>query len=156
MKHFQRTGSISNAHVGQEFEEAAAIYFSSQGLKLSKDYAVSVGIGEQKKVHKFDLGASNPKVIIECKSHKWTSGNNVPSAKLTVWNEAMYYFAISPTEYRKIFFVLLHERASNQETLAAYYMRIYGHLIPPDVEFWEYDPIGNVAVFLNRGSCPSK
>lgn len=48
-------------------------------------------MGKIKKKHSFDLGCKDKK-IVECKSHKWTSGGNIPSAKLNVWNEAMYYF----------------------------------------------------------------
>ena len=61
------------------------------------------------------------------------------SAKITVWNEAMYYFAIAPPSYRKIFFVLRDVRAKTGESLAEYYVRTYRHLIPSDVEVWEYD-----------------
>ncbi len=44
MENFQRTGSVSNAHVGREFEETAAAFFLNQGLRLIKNYAVPVGI----------------------------------------------------------------------------------------------------------------
>ena len=138
-KAFQRVGSKSNAHVGRDFEELARRFFADRGITLSTNHRIAVGIESQKKKHAFDLGSSSPKVIVECKSHTWTAGNNVPSAKLTVWNEAMYYFAASPPEYRKIFFVLRDERVSNGETLAEYYIRMYSHLIPSSVEIWEYD-----------------
>jgi hypothetical protein len=150
MANFQRIGSISNAHVGKEFEETAATFFSGRGLNLKKDHSVLIGVGQNKKPHKFDLGSDNPKTIIECKSHKWTAGNNIPSAKLTVWNEAMYYFASSPPEYKKIFFVLRDERSSNGEALAEYYIRIYGHMIPDDVEIWEYNPLKANAVLIHN------
>lgn len=78
-------------------------------------------------------------VIVECKSHRWTAGHNIPSAKLTVWNEAMYYFHAAPGGYRKILFVLKDLRRGTGESLCSYYLRTYGHLIPDDVEFWEYD-----------------
>ena len=136
---FQRQGSISNAHVGRDFEALAMDYLKSQGIILKPDQKVEVGIGERKKAHAFDLGSDEPKVIVECKSHRWTKGNNVPSAKMTAWNEAMYYFACAPSEYRKIFFVLKDQRTSNNETLAEYYIRIYKHLVPSDVEIWELD-----------------
>ncbi len=139
MANFQRKNSTSNAHIGKEFEIAAANIFSSKGYKLHSNYALSIGIEDNKKDHSFDLGSLTPKIIVECKSHKWTSGNNVPSAKMTVWNETMYYFAISSSEYRKILFVLRDERSSNKMTLAEYYLRTYAHLIPSDVEIWEYD-----------------
>ena len=58
---------------------------------------------------------------------------------MTVWNEAMYYFFSAPDEYRKILFVLRDERRTTGETLSAYYIRNYGHLIPVGVEIWELD-----------------
>ena len=62
----------------------------------------------------------------------------MPSAKLTVWNEAMFYFHLAPTHYRKMFFVLLHKHEKRKESLAEYYLRLYAHLIPKDVEIWEF------------------
>lgn len=136
---FQRVDSISNAHVGRAFEELAVSALDATGLSVRKDFSVELGVGSRKKSHKFDLGSSSPPVLVECKSHRWTSGNNVPSAKVTVWNEAMYYFHCAPEEFRKIMFVLRDERKTGGETLASYYIRTYEHLIPEGVEIWEYD-----------------
>ena len=108
INNFQRVGSISNAHAGSDFEAKALEFFGKQGVSLRRGYMAPVGVGEIKKAHRFDLGSENPPVLVECKSHTWTQGGNSPSAKLTVWNEAMYYFHIAPKEYRKIFFVLKH------------------------------------------------
>jgi len=138
-KPFQRIGSVSNAQAGRDFEVAAQTFFQSQGLLLGMNIKVPVGIGVLKKDHAFDLGCEEKKTLVECKSHKWTSGGNVPSAKLTVWNEAMYYFLVAPEGYRKIMFVLRDFSIKRQETLAEYYLRTYKHLVPSDVEFWEYD-----------------
>ncbi len=139
-KPFQRIGSKSNSQAGSDFELSAQKFFSSQGLELQRDMKVSVGVNESKKHHAFDLGCDQRKVIVECKSHKWTKpGDNVPSAKLTVWNEAMYYFLVAPPGYRKIMFVLRDYSEKRKETLAKYYLRRYKHLIPDDVEFWQYD-----------------
>ncbi|WP_431064110.1 hypothetical protein [Methylotuvimicrobium sp.] len=138
-KLFQRLGSKSNAHVGRDFEIVAKEFFSSQGLELMPDLKVLVGVGTIKKEHAFDLGCERQKVIVECKSHRWTSGDNVPSAKMTVWNEAMFYFYVAPEDYRKIMFVLKDRSDKRNETLAEYYLRTYNHLVPSDVEFWEYD-----------------
>ena len=92
-----------------------------------------------KKERKFDLGSANPPLLVECKSHRWTSGGNVPSAKITVWHEAMYYFSLAPKEFRKVLFVLRDFSDKRGETLAEYYIRNHGHLIPDDVEILEYD-----------------
>jgi hypothetical protein len=134
---FQRIGSVSNAQAGNDFEAAARTFFSQQGISLVKNFSVPVGVGEAKKIHRFDLGSENPPVLVECKSHTWTQGGNMPSAKMTVWNEAMYYFHIAPGNYRKIFFVLKHSR--RDQSLAAYYLKTHGHLVPDGVELWEFD-----------------
>jgi hypothetical protein len=139
-ENFQRVGAKSNAQVGREFENSVNKILAKQGFSLSKNYKIAIGVDKIKKLHAFDLGSSNPRIIVECKSHKWTAGNNTPSAKMTVWNEAMYYFAIAPADYQKLFFVLRDYSESRKVTLAEYYIRTYEHLIPADVEIWEYDP----------------
>jgi hypothetical protein len=138
-RNFQRIGSTSNAQVGREFETSVNKFLARQGLKLSKNYKVPIGVEKNKKLHAFDLGSDNPRIIVECKSHKWTAGNNTPSAKMTVWNEAMYFFAIVPDDYQKLFFVLRDYSENRKQTLAEYYIRTYEHLIPADVDIWEYD-----------------
>ncbi|WP_206601404.1 hypothetical protein [Indiicoccus explosivorum] len=151
MSNFQRKLSISNSHVGRDFEEAALQYFEQNGVVLEQGVSLPVGIHKQKKNHIFDLGSlagSSEKIIVECKSHKWTSGGNVPSAKMTVWNEAMYYFLLAPRGFRKIFFVLKDYSERRNETLGEYYIRRHGHLIPEDVEFLEYNPETKEVEFL--------
>lgn len=140
VNNFQRVGSVSNAHVGRAFEtEARRFLESSERISLRRGYPVEVGVpGKEKKERKFDLGSGKPPVLVECKSHRWTTGGNVPSGKMHVWNEAMYYFYLAPAHYRKILFVLkdLNEK---DESLADYYRRTYGHLIPEGVEIMEYE-----------------
>lgn len=151
-KTHQRIGSKSNAHVGRDFELAAQRFFASEGLNLELNIKIPVGVAKNKKDHAFDLGCEKEKVIVECKSHKWTTPNdNVPSAKLTVWNEAMYYFLVTPPGYRKIMFVLRDYSEKRRETLAQYYVRTYSHLVPQDVELWEFDEetISGVRLRLN-------
>ena len=136
---FQRLGSPSNTHVGRAFERQAKKYFADQGIELLFNFTLSIGIATKKKNRQFDLGSSSHSIIVECKSHKWTSGGNVPSAKMTVWNEAMYYFHLAPPEYRKILFVLHDYSETKDMTLAEYYVRTNGHLVPKDVEIFEYN-----------------
>lgn len=138
-KPFQRIGSVSNAHVGRAFELIAQKAFALRDIHLQLGHAVDVGIGDLKKPHTFDLGCSSQKWLVECKSHRWTSGHNIPSAKLAVWNEAMYYFYAAPPEYRKVLFVLKDLRRGTGESLSSYYLRTHRHLVPDGVEFWEYD-----------------
>ena len=141
----QRVGAVSNAHVGRDFERVALEYFKGQGIELTRDLPIELGLNS-KKIHRFDLGSNDPKVLVECKSHRWTTGDKVPSAKVTVWNEAMYYFHLAPREYRKCFFVLHHLRSGGGESLLDYYRRMYSHLIPDDVEFFEWDELSGALV----------
>lgn len=140
-KPHQRIGSISNAHVGRDFESAVLQAFADIGMRLQENVSVEVGIAGSKKGHAFDLGCEEQCILVECKSHRWTSGNNVPSAKMTTWNEAMYYFHAAPAKYRKIMVVLRDFSEKRNETLLSYYLRTHSHLIPSDVEFWEYDSL---------------
>jgi hypothetical protein len=147
---FQRKGEASNADVGRKFEISAQSFFeSTENLKLKLNHKIHVGFDDQKKKqHAFDLGCDAQKVIVECKSHRWTTGNNVPSAKMTVWNEAMYYFHLAPRDYRKIMFVLFDCNKQGQ-SLASYYLDTYKHLIPRGVELWEYDEQKKSATRIN-------
>lgn len=145
---FQRIGSTSNAEVGRDFEQIAERILAERGVEVSRNFPVPVGVGDLKKVHRFDLGSKSPPVIVECKSHRWTTGGNVPSAKVTVWNEVMYYFSAAPVDYRKILFVLRDLRPVSAESLATYYVRTYPHLIPSNVEIWEYDQMTAAAEVL--------
>jgi hypothetical protein len=130
-------GSVSNARVGADFERVAMEFFGKKGIILCRNFSLDVGLSKKKDC--FDLGVSDPKTIIECKSHTWTAGANVPSAKMTVWNEAMYYFHLAPRDYRKVLFVLHDKRANEGESLLSYYRRTYSHMIPDGVEFLEWD-----------------
>jgi hypothetical protein len=58
----------------------------------------------------------------------------------------MYYFLAAPAEYKKVMFVLRDVSESRSETLLQYYLKTYSHLIPPGVEFWEYDENMGTAV----------
>jgi len=153
MNNFQRVGSVSNACVGRDFESAAQKHFQKQKVLLGSNFSILVGVTAEKKNRQFDLGSQDPPVLVECKSHRWTAGGNVPSAKITMWNEAMYYFHLAPPRFRKVLFVLRDYSEKRQESLAAYYMRRYSHLIPKDVEILEYDDkTGEVIEVLKIGS----
>ena len=141
----QRIGSVSNSDVGNEFERLAQDFFKADGLRLTREYSLSIGVKNIKKAYRFDLGSLTKKVIVECKSHTWTESGNTPGAKMTTWNQAMYYFSLAPSNYRKIMFVLKDYNAKRKITLANYYVKTYPHLIPKGVEIWEYSVPDNKA-----------
>lgn len=136
---FQRKGAVSNTQVGADFEEEARLYLESLGMKVELNVPIDIGINHLKKAHKFDLVDKSSKILIECKAHTWTESGNVPSAKMTTWNQAMYYFCASPSGYRKILLVLRDLCPKRNITLGQYYIRSNPHMIPSDVEVWEFD-----------------
>lgn len=149
MVNHQRLGAISNAHAGREFEADALTYFTEkEGLRLFPSFSVLLGASALRKLHRFDFGNDDPSVLIECKSHKWTESGNMPSAKVTLWNEAMYYFHLAPVHFRKILFVLEARHDRQPETLAEYYVRINGHLIPNGVSIIEFNSISRAARYV--------
>lgn len=136
---FQRDGSISNSHVGRDFEGRVQKALATCGLQLNPAHKVPCGLGTLRRDHSFDLGSESPRVIVECKSHTWTAGGNVPSAKMKNWAEAMFYFHMAPRNYRKIFVVERSVRRGQEESLLSYFLRTQAHMIPRDVEFYELD-----------------
>ena len=139
MNNFQRAGAISNSQVGRDFELRAQKILAAHGLTLDLNHKVPCGLGNIKKNHAFDLGSDSLRIIVECKTQTWTSGGNIPSAKMKNWAEAMFYFHMAPPDYRKIFFAERSHRAGYEESLLSYFRRTQAHMIPRDVEFWELD-----------------
>ncbi len=140
--------NADNPRTGVEFEGLVQAFFASQGLPFVPKLGAPVGIGAAKKVHRFDLGSETPPVLVECKCHVWTEGGNSPSAKLTVWNEAMLYFACAAQKYRKIMVVRRSLRGAG--SLAEHYLRRYRHLVPGRVEIWEFDPATRLGRLLRE------
>ena len=131
----QREGAVSNAHVGRDFEEVALLFYKNNGIDLTLNKEIEIGIS-QRKIHKFDLG--NDALIVECKSYKWTNGNKVPGAKIHALNEAMFYFYLAPIEYQKHLFILMNYSQKHCRSLVEYYVDKYYFFIPRDVEIYEY------------------
>lgn len=125
MHNFQKDGAISNTQAGNDFESETKAYFASRGIVLEEHVALDIGIEGKVKRHKFDLGSTDPGVVVECKSHTWTETDSVPVAKMATWTEAMYYFYASPNGYRNVFFVLKDFSEKHRETLAQ--RTIFGH-----------------------------
>lgn len=154
MTNHQRVGSISNSHAGREFESEAREYFLRvEGLQLTPAFSIALGAeGAKPKSHRFDLGSHDPAILVECKSHNWTVSGNMPSAKITVWNEAMYYFYLAPVSYRKVLFVLESCHPKQSKSLAESYARINAHLIPADVSIFEYNALTKVGDYVKGAS----
>jgi len=115
---------------GAEFERQAQDILSEHfGVVLQRACAIPIGYPPLLKEHQFDLATEDLKCVGECKNISWTESGNVPSAKMTSVNQAVFYLTfVSDAKYR---FVVMkrdtHPR--RQETLAEYYYRTYRHLL---------------------------
>lgn len=141
MENSQGVGLTRGSQVANDFGDQARAFFLTQGITLEKRIVVDIGIESKKKPHRFDLGSTDPKILVECKSDTWNESSQCwPGARMNAWTESMYYFHAAPKDCRKIFFVLKDISTKYCMTLATYYLGAYEHLIPSDVEFWEFDP----------------
>lgn len=134
---------LSNAVVGRLFEDRVQAWLAGEGLALARDFRVPIGVGNKRSEKRFDLGSTAPAVLVECKAHTWTVSGNNPGAKLTVWNEAMYYFHLAPSEFRKLFVV--RRSMKGAMSLLERYLDWHAHLVPGDVEIWEFDDEAGLA-----------
>ncbi|MFC1688216.1 hypothetical protein ACFL07_00975 [Pseudomonadota bacterium] len=131
---------MSNREKGEAFARAVGKYLKTKGLVLEAEYPLEVGLSStRKKSHRFDFG--NDRMIIECKHYDWTKGGHNPSAKISTLNEAMTYLYSAPSSLRKMVFVSATGKKGvrNPETFAEYYIRLHGHFVPDDIEFFEFD-----------------
>jgi hypothetical protein len=136
----QRKDAISNTHAGRSFEDLAKTYFlTHENLPLEKFVKIPLSVNNKAfKDHNFDLGSLKDKILVECKSHRWTVSGEIGS-KIPYWYQALYYFSIAPKEYQKILFVLEDRRKQSGETLAEYFMRLHSYAIPENTQIWEYN-----------------
>lgn len=117
-----------NTRVGREFQELSKVLLSEYFNKTF-DVDIAIPIGEPAKAHKFDCVSDNKQYVAECKCVTWTETGNIPSAKIGHINEAILYMHYLPAETVKIIVLkkALHDKRN--ETLAAYYLRTYRHLL---------------------------
>jgi hypothetical protein len=60
----QRKGALSNADVGREFEEVARVCLAKEGINVTSNFKMEVGVRDKTKEHRFDWGSSEPLVVV--------------------------------------------------------------------------------------------
>lgn len=94
------TSNSYNSLNGRQFQNSVQAIFNNL-FNTSFEQEVAIPIGTPPKDHKFDLANSDRSVVVECKNYRWTKSGNVPSAKLTGLDEAVFYFNFLPKEHTK-------------------------------------------------------
>ena len=128
--------NIENAQVGRNFQKKVKQWFESN-KKLGFKLEHPICIGNPAKPHRFDICDEGENIVIECKCYAWTNTGNIPSAKLTTLNEAIFYFTFLPAETEKILVMAYAVHPNKSETLAEYYFRTHCHLLG-DIKIMEF------------------
>ncbi len=126
-----------NPKVGREFQEKVKRWFETN-TKSMFELERPIFIGNPAKLHKFDIAEKFETIVIECKSYTYTISGNIPSAKLTNLNQAVFYFSLLPAQTEKILVMAYAVHPKRRETLAEYYYRINRHLLS-DVKVLEFN-----------------
>jgi hypothetical protein len=117
-----------NTGKGRDFQTLAAELIGEHvGVRFLQDEPIS--IGRPAKLHKFDLVSEDRRHVGECKNYAWTETGNMPSAKMAFLNEAVLYLSHVPSDVHKFIVLRLDRHARRNETLVAYYLRTYRHLL---------------------------
>ena len=126
---------VSNAQKGLEFERIAKKYFEEKHKVKFKKTKIKIGFNGGK-LREVDLVNEELKIIIECKNFRYTSGNNVPSAKISDFIKEVYKLYIAPEEYKKIICI---SKSYNKKgiSLKNYILDKYYDFIPETIEVIE-------------------
>jgi hypothetical protein len=123
------TENSRNPAKGREFEalckELLEAYYRNAFETRAKR------IGKPPTEHKFDLVSADWKYAAECKCYAWTKGNNIPSAKRAMLNEAILHLSLLPKKIEKFIILPKATRSTHEETLAHYFARLHRHLLKP-------------------------
>ena len=140
---------ISNKERGEAFEKRVQDYFAQKGIPLARHPKVKIGFSQGScKEHEFDLGNEN--ILVECKTSTWTESGNVPSAKITEWDAAMYYFVLAHeagNKHQGYFAVSRDFSESRNMTLLDYYLLHNAACVPPYVTLIELGKAEKPRVF---------
>jgi len=139
----------TNVQRGTEFVDTTRRVLTF-ALGVPLDVEVPIGIGDPPKPHRFDLANSQHRIAIECKAFTWTRGDNIPSAKITTVREALLYLQWLPARWTKAVAMMRSTRATHDESLAEYFVRLNAHLLG-DVSVLE---VGESSVRVLAGRIP--
>ena len=142
MKNDRISKNSLNPKMGKEFEEKVSkILTERYSIKFE---TLAIPIGKPSKEHKFDLVSEDKKYIVECKCYSWTEGGNIPSAKMAILNEAVFYLSHVSKDKDRWIVMKKDFSIERQKTLARYYFQINQHLLD-GVKIWEVDESGNIS-----------
>ena len=133
----QINSNSDNPRVGKEFQVEVRKWFEDNKVRqFNLEHPILIGCPA--KPHKFDIADTEESIVVECKCFSWTGSGNIPSAKLAVLNEALFYFSFLPAKTEKMLVMSYATHPKKTETLAEYYYRTHKHLLG-DVKIMEYN-----------------
>jgi len=116
-----------NPGVGKKFQQLVAEK-AGQFFQTTFSLEKSIPIGTPPKGHSFDCFSEEKYIVLECKAYTWTDSGNVPSAKIHILNEAVFFLRLLPNVFKKILVMKRAMRPLKTLSLAEYYYQHYHHL----------------------------
>jgi hypothetical protein len=141
--------TISNVEKGGRFQALVERALEAQYAQPF-DTEVMLPIGSPPKLHAFDLVSRSRNVACECKAYTWTTGGNVPSAKVSNLREAANYLSLLEPDVLKILAVQPSRHPVNGESLVTYFSRLNGHLLGEHIQVIEVADDGRIHVVRGR------
>ena len=83
--------NTENPLIGKAFQKKVQKILVER-YNMDFEWEPAIPIGTPPKNHRFDLSNKDRTIVVECKCYTWTDAGNIPSAKLTGLNEAVFYF----------------------------------------------------------------
>ena len=108
--------------------------------------------------HEFDFGCDDIfRIAIECKAYTWTKSGNIPSAKISILNEAVLFLSLLPDDFSKILILKKSENVNSKsnvhkdESLATYYKNKYGSILQKfNIKLFEFDEVDEGFGFIQK------
>jgi hypothetical protein len=118
---------VSNAEKGRLFQHRCGDALQ-RFLNRPVNSDVSIEISKARR-HTFDLATPELDVVAECKAFAWTSGGNVPSAKIAHLREAVSQLRSLEGKVRLYLLLKRDVRPRTRESLAEYFVRLNRDLL---------------------------
>jgi hypothetical protein len=119
---------MNNIKKGRDFQKNAASLLGKY-FKVQFSLEHPIHIGSPPKEHMFDLVSEDGKYIGESKNYSWTKHGNIPSAKMSVLNEAVFYLHYVPKIKKRFVVMRKCMNVKHFKSLAEYFYHTNKHLL---------------------------
>lgn len=138
---------ISNVEKGKIFQNYCQKILKAEfGRDIESEVRFTLTDGRS---HKFDLATSDRAIVAECKAYTWTSGGNIPSAKITHLKESVDYLNNLPPSIKALLLIKRDPHPVRRETIGSYFVRLNKEILK-NVNVIEVSETKNEIEYLHK------